>query len=128
MVLTESPPWEDQEFVQWVDAARLGSLEALGRLLEFYRNYLLLVANRELGHSFRSKVGPSDLVQETFLEAQRDFNRFQGRTTEELRGWLRRILLHNLETAEEYYETDMRQVCREVSLAEVPLQELSDVV
>jgi RNA polymerase sigma-70 factor (ECF subfamily) len=48
--------------------ARKGSREALGRLLETCRPYLLLVANNELDRDLQAKAGASDLVQETFIE------------------------------------------------------------
>src|ERR687883_158141 len=76
--------------------ARAGSREALGRVLEACRGYLLLVAERELAPDLRPKGGASDLVQQTFLEAQRDFARFRGDSEEELLAWLRRLLLHNV--------------------------------
>ena len=46
-----------------------GSNAALGKLLEESRNYLLLIANRQLGEGVREKLGASDFVQETFAEA-----------------------------------------------------------
>jgi RNA polymerase sigma-70 factor (ECF subfamily) len=75
--------------------ARAGSGEALGRAFETCRRYLLLVAGRRLDPELQAKGGASDLVQETFLEAQRDFDRFDGTSEPELRAWLRRILINN---------------------------------
>ena len=98
-------------------AARAGSSEALGRLLEEYQNYLLLVAQREIGDDLRAKAGASDVVQETFLEAQRDFHRFEGATPAEFRGWLRRLLLNNMaNVARRYTGTGKRDPRREVVL------------
>src|SRR5438874_308510 len=76
-------------------AARGGCRQALGALLERYRDYLLLLARAELAPDLRPKEGASDLVQQTFLEAQRDFAAFQGRTEEELLAWLKRLLRNN---------------------------------
>jgi RNA polymerase sigma-70 factor (ECF subfamily) len=57
------------------------------------------------------------LVQETFLEAQRDFGRFHGDSAEELRAWLRRLLLNNVANfTRQYRERAKRQVGREISL------------
>ena len=70
----------EHETVEWeVDFldARQGSLDALGRLLESCRNYLLLLANQQLREDLQAKAGGSDLVQDTFLEAQRDFRAFR---------------------------------------------------
>lgn len=98
-------------------AARNGSKEALGELLEAYRNYLLLIAQQEIDPRLRAKGGASDLVQETFLEAQRDFAGFQGDSEEELLAWLRQLLHNNLVNfGRRYRDTHKRRVSREVSL------------
>jgi RNA polymerase sigma-70 factor (ECF subfamily) len=98
-------------------AARDGSKSALGRLLETCRPYLLLIAGRELDPGLVPKGSASDLVQETFLEAQRDFAAFHGQTEEQLLAWLRRLLLNNVANfTRRYREVSKRQVAREVSL------------
>src|SRR5205085_10055364 len=100
-----------QEVAQWLPAARAGSRDALGKALEACRGYLLLIANRQLDAALQPKGGPSDLVQETFLEAQRDFAQFQGDSGAELLAWLRQLLLHNLANFKRRYRaTDKRQV------------------
>jgi RNA polymerase sigma-70 factor (ECF subfamily) len=79
-----------------IRAAQGGSADALGRLLEACRAYLLLIANEGLDPDLQAKGGASDLIQDTFLEAQHGFAQFQGRTQRELLNWLRGILRHNL--------------------------------
>jgi len=113
-----SPPFpESADFACRLAEARAGSLEALGWLWTECRNYLLLVANEKLDPALGAKVSPSDLVQETFLEAQRDLGQFGGQREEELLAWLRRILTNNIANAtRRYYGTDMRAVQREVPL------------
>jgi RNA polymerase sigma-70 factor, ECF subfamily len=102
---------------QWLPSARAGSAENLGRLLEACRGYLLAVARRELDPDLQAKNSASDLVQETFLEAQRDFARFRGDTEDELLAWLRRLLLNNISNfTRRYRSTQKRQVGDEVSL------------
>jgi RNA polymerase sigma-70 factor (ECF subfamily) len=83
-------------FEELIGSARNRSQEALGRLLDACRPYLLLVANQQLRPELRAKVGPSDVVQETFLRAADKFVQFQGSTEPELLAWLRRILLNHL--------------------------------
>jgi RNA polymerase sigma-70 factor (ECF subfamily) len=90
--------------------ARAGSAKALGRLLEACRSYLLLIANHELGPGLRAKVAPSDLVQETCLEAHRDFGQFRGVSEPELYAWLRQVLLHNLGHLRQRYAAQRRDV------------------
>jgi RNA polymerase sigma-70 factor (ECF subfamily) len=111
----------DERRTQSVDsqiaAARAGSNEALGELLESWRDYLLLVANQELESVLSPKGGASDLVQQTFLEAQRDLQRFDGSTVGEWVGWLRTILDHNLANFRRcYLATEKRDIKREVPL------------
>jgi RNA polymerase sigma-70 factor, ECF subfamily len=109
----------------WIEAARLGSPAALGHVLEYCRAYLLAVANEWLKPDLQAKVGASDLVQDTFLEAQRDFCQFTGGSEQELLAWLRQILLHNLANfSRQYRETDKRQIEREVPFGDVPAAEL----
>ncbi|HEV3082873.1 MAG TPA: sigma-70 family RNA polymerase sigma factor [Gemmataceae bacterium] len=101
----------------WLRAAQVGSSEALGRLLDSCRQYLLLVANRECDSDLQAKFGPSDLVQESLLEAQRDFGQFHGRTEADVLAWLRRILLNNVANVREHYRSaQKRDVGREVRL------------
>jgi RNA polymerase sigma-70 factor (ECF subfamily) len=76
--------------------ARDGDVAARGLLLEAYRSYLTLLARLQLGRRLQAKVDPSDLVQEAFLEAYRDFAQFQGQTEPELLAWLRRVLATSL--------------------------------
>jgi RNA polymerase sigma-70 factor (ECF subfamily) len=101
----------------WLPQARAGSREALGQVLEAYRAYLLLIANRELDPELQAKGGASDLVQQTFLEAQQAFPRFYGDSALELQAWLRQLLLHNVANfARHYRETNKRQLNREEPL------------
>jgi RNA polymerase sigma-70 factor (ECF subfamily) len=105
------------EFAGWLAEARAGSPEALGRVLEACRGYLLLVAEEDLDPGLRAKGGASDLVQQTFLEAQGDFNRFRGGSEDELLAWLRHLLRNNLiDFARQYRATAKRGVDREVPL------------
>ncbi len=105
------------DLARWLPEARAGSREAMGQALETYRAYLLLIANRHLDPDLRAKGGASDIVQETFLEANRDFDQFKGGSGDELQAWLRQLLLNNLANfARGYRDTDKRQVSREVGL------------
>jgi len=76
--------------------ARGGDGQALGLLLELYRNYLTLLARMQIGRRLQGKVDASDLVQETFLAAHRDFAACRAATEKELMSWLRTILAAKL--------------------------------
>jgi RNA polymerase sigma-70 factor (ECF subfamily) len=98
--------------------AQAGDGAALGQMLESYRNYLTLLARNQIGRRLQGKVDPSDLVQQTFLEAHRDFGQFRGGTEAELIGWLRRILATNLANqVARYCGTRRRNVRLERELA-----------
>jgi RNA polymerase sigma-70 factor (ECF subfamily) len=104
---------------QWLlQQARARSGTALGRLLELYRNYLTLLARLQVGRRLQGKVDASDLVQETFLHANRDFARFRGTTEDELASWLRQILAANVAMlVRRYYGTQRRDLRLERELA-----------
>lgn len=101
----------------WICQAKAGSQEALGALADACRQYLLTIANAELADELRPKFGGSDVVQQTLLEACRDFASFTGEREAELLAWLRKILLNNLSSLHrQYRETKKRSVGREVVL------------
>ena len=75
-----------------IQEARGGDAAALGRLLELYRRYLALLARVHIGQRLQGKADASDIVQEAFLQAHRNFGRFRGATEAQLVGWLRQIL------------------------------------
>ena len=79
--------------------------------------YLLLVANDSLDSDLRPKVGTSDLVQDTFLEAHQDFSHFHGTGERELLAWLTKILTNRLcNNVRHYRGTLKRDIEREESL------------
>jgi RNA polymerase sigma-70 factor, ECF subfamily len=98
--------------------ARVDQGSALGELLELYRGYLSLLARLQIGRRLQSKVDAADLVQESFLEAHRNFSRFKGTTESEFVSWLRQILAANLAMLlRRYLGTQRRDVRLERELA-----------
>ena len=79
-----------------IDEARGGNGVAMGSLLESYSRYLTLLARVQIGQRLQGKVDPADVVQETFLEAHRQFPQFRGTSEAEMAAWLRRILAGQL--------------------------------
>src|SRR5207245_3788157 len=109
---------EDMGQQELLRMARNGSCPALGHLLEKFGHYLSLLARLQIGRRLQGKVDPGDLVQETFLEAHRDFGQFRGSTEPELVSWLRRILACNLANlVERYCGAQRRDVRLERELA-----------
>jgi RNA polymerase sigma-70 factor (ECF subfamily) len=97
--------------------ARAGSKEALGQVLQACREYLLCVAARELDDAdLRAKEAASDVVQNTFLDAHRDFGQFGGQTEGEFLAWLRGLLRHNVSNCRRRWRSEMRDAGRESRL------------
>lgn len=84
----------DREGSALLAAARIGSVEALGRLFESMRGHLRLAAVRELPRSIREAVSASDLVQEAMATAHEQFHSFRGASPAEFFAWMRVILSH----------------------------------
>ena len=102
-----------------IERCRQGDPTAREQLFDIYRPYLHLLAQGQLGRHLRAKCDASDLVQQTLLEAHRDFSGFQGTQEVELLAWLRRILAHNLFNEARRFAARQRDASREVSMEQV---------
>lgn len=104
----------DDDFRSLVDQARGGCVHSTGKLLAQCQKYLLGIANQEIAPELAGKVGASDAVQETMMEAHAAIERFDGQTEKELLVWLRTILKHNLtDLVRGFSGTQKRQINRE---------------
>lgn len=103
-----------------LDQAREGDTESLGLLLGKYFRYLNSLSVNHIDDRIRVRVTPSDVVQETLLEAHRDFHNFVGLSLPEFTGWLRKILFNNLAKAiESHLLAAKRDVRKQRSLDEI---------
>jgi RNA polymerase sigma-70 factor (ECF subfamily) len=94
-----------------------GSLSSSGRNLERYRDFLHLLAVAEIAPTLRRRLEPSDVVQQTMLEAFEKRAQFQGTTERQLAEWLRQMLRHNVKDAIRGLRCQKRNIAREQSLA-----------
>lgn len=102
---------------QLIRKAREGDPACRDELFGLCRDYLHFIARAEVESWLRVKVDASDVVQQTMLEAHRDFERFSGDSEKEWLGWLRRILSHNVADFVRHYRgTAKRQQRREVPI------------
>jgi len=116
----DPPDRNDAPLLELLGAARGGGTQALGELLQLYRNYLTILATTQLDRRLQRRMNPSDLVQETMLAAHRDFEGFHGGSEAELLAWLRQILVNALRTAiDTHFNAQKRDMRREVSIEQV---------
>jgi RNA polymerase sigma-70 factor (ECF subfamily) len=81
-----------------------------------FRAYLHILAEVHLGKGGRAGIEPSDVVQQTLLDAHRGLEQFRGGTEAEMAAWLRRLLACNLTDAQRARRRAKRDAGREVSL------------
>lgn len=90
--------------------------EATDFEFERYRNYLRLLAHMQMAEPLRGKIDPSDIAQQTLIEAHRQRERFEFRSEEETAGWLRRILGFTLCDALKRFGRSKRDLGREQAM------------
>jgi RNA polymerase sigma-70 factor, ECF subfamily len=97
--------------------ARAGDVQAAGLLLEKYRPYLRLIAQRLLDQNLAARLDASDLVQQTCLSVLGRLPQFDGQDEAQFIAWLRTIHEHNIADAvREHLKTAKRAAGREVSI------------
>jgi len=90
--------------------------EAAADSLERFRAYLRLLVRLHLDRRLQGKLDPSDLVQQTLLEAYRSAHKLTGRGEAEKAAWLRKALSHQMAHAVRDLGRDKRDIARERSL------------
>lgn len=84
--------------------------------LDHFRSYLLLLARIRLDRKIQGKLDPSDIVQQTMLEAHAAIESFRGENAAAQAAWLRQILARNLANAVRDLAREKRDVKRERSI------------
>ena len=90
-----------------------------GNLFAKHRSGLRLMARLRLPVWLKSKLDPSDLVQQTLLEAHREQDRLAALPPPECAAYLRRCLNHNLIDAIRKFRPGQREVNLEKSSARI---------
>ncbi|MGI9430465.1 MAG: sigma-70 family RNA polymerase sigma factor [Bythopirellula sp.] len=110
--LASAADWEAR-----IAAAQQGDRSAQGEIFQRLRSYLRAIAQERLDGQLKVKTSPSDVVQETLLEAHRGFANFRGNSRAELVVWVQGILNHRVQTAYRMYRgASKRSLSREVPL------------
>ncbi|MCY2962651.1 MAG: sigma-70 family RNA polymerase sigma factor [Planctomycetota bacterium] len=105
--------------------AKRGEESAKGTLLESFRPYLELLARVEIGKRLQAKVDTADVVQETFLEAYRNFSHFRGDSEAEFAAWLRSILSARVSNLVRHYITTQGRDLRREQPLEINVDQSS---
>lgn len=119
--VVDSLPLDGSDPAELIALAKRDGAGSLGRLLELYRNYLSLMARVQIGRRLQGKVDAADAVQETFLEAHRNFSQFRGSTEGEFVAWLRQILGARLSNLVRHY---LGTKGRDIRLERAMIQEM----
>ncbi len=90
--------------------------EPFSPTLDRFRDYLILLARAHLGDQERARFAPSDIVQQTLLEAHQKLHQFRGGSDGELAAWLRTMLAFAIADALRAQSRGKRDVACERSL------------
>ncbi len=117
--MTGNAPGDFDSVERLLAAFRAGDVEASERLLPRFEPWLRLVARLELDSRLNARLDPSDVVQQTLLEAHRGLRAFRGGSPGELAAWLRGILAHVLaHEVRRHVGAQKRDATREASIEE----------
>ena len=109
----------DSETMQLVQQARSGHGQAFEQLFDRHRPYLKKVVGLRLDAAIRSRVDPSDVVQDAYLEAHRRFGNYVQSPALPFRLWLRQIACdESMKAHRRHRQTAKRSVDREIALPE----------
>ena len=89
--------------------AQSGDREAYDRLFALHADRALLFVRARLGPKLREKVESMDVVQEAYLAAHRDFDKFKYTDESAFLRWLCRIMENRIRDLGDYFAAKKRQ-------------------
>ena len=92
--------------------------EIEGQEFERFRSYLRFLARVQLDQRLKSKIDPSDIVQQSLMKAYVARGQFRGTTEGERAAWLRGILIHELAHTLRKFHREKRDISREQTVQE----------
>lgn len=93
----------------WYEAARAGDKSAYDRLFAQHADRATLFIRARLGPKLRTQVDSQDILQDAYLEAHRDFAKFQPTDDSAFGRWLCRIIENRLRDLNDYFSAKKRQ-------------------
>src|SRR5689334_11532551 len=100
-----------------VRSAAAGNLPALGELLDQYRGRLRHLVRLRMDRRIRGRIDPSDVIQETFVEASRRLGEYAKNPSVTFFVWLRHLATQRLQMLHRHHlGAQARDARRDVSL------------
>ena len=115
-VMNSGPESELTRSLELVQQAQGGDLDALNRLFERYYERVRRIVRIRLGRRVRGHLDSDDVLQDTFIAAVQNFNRFEVREPASLIHWFSRIAEHRIMAASEHQSRQKRDPGRERAL------------
>lgn len=103
------------ELDQLLRDAQNGCAEAREELFRELEPYLKIIANQNFNQNLQAKLGQSDVLQQTMLNAAQKFEQFNGATAGEFKAWIKQILVNEVHRSERTYFADKRNIKRETA-------------
>src|SRR5262249_31360244 len=130
-------PWGDVSMTDQPEADGLSSLDLAGTDLDAtladvfnrYRPNLyggLRWRMRNMPRRLASRVDPSDVLQDAYLAARRQFPRYLQNASVPLIVWLRRLVLNRLKNALRYHRAQRRDMGKEQAFSPEDWDRLSE--
>ncbi|MHC4845671.1 MAG: RNA polymerase sigma factor [Planctomycetota bacterium] len=102
--------------IDLLQQAQDGNKEALNRLFDRYYERVRRIVRLRLGNRLRQRVESGDILQETFVAAVGDFDRFEVRDEASFINWLSKIAERQVLAAADYFGAKKRNMSKEVPL------------
>jgi RNA polymerase sigma-70 factor (ECF subfamily) len=100
-----------------LDGVRRGDANALAALLDYYRPRLRQMVRLRMDHQVATRVDPSDVIQEVYLDAQRQIDAYLHEPKVTFYVWLRGLAGQRLSNVHrDHLRAQRRSARREVSL------------
>lgn len=103
-------------------AAKRGCSSSRQQLLKRFQDYLSRLAGKQRDDRIAAKVGVSDIVQQSLLKADTNFEAFRGKHEGQWKAWLKMLLINEVRQTTRHFSRDKRSIVREVSPAMDPDQ------
>ncbi|MEM1227038.1 MAG: sigma-70 family RNA polymerase sigma factor [Planctomycetota bacterium] len=109
-------PGED-ELQSLTESAARGDESALAQILELHRDRLYRMIDMRLDPRVRSRLDPSDVLQEAFVDARRRFSEYANDQKFSVYFWLRNVASNRLNKIHRHHlDAQLRDAKREISM------------